>query len=185
MMRHAPYENVAYGIEVGAAVVANDPLGFPGGSGCVIERERLPFVGGPRPAPLRIAFREQVLVFLLAKQAAAVELRIDHIDHHGRIVQEGNRLGHGRRKFPVRDQQPRLAMAEHEGNRLGVQAGVQCVEHRAAHRHAEMRLIHRRGVRQHHGNRVAYADAPAGEGRGEAATARIGFTPGLAVSGMH
>ena len=61
---------------------------------------------------------------------------------------------------------------------FGVEADVERVQHRAGHRHAEMRLEHRRHVGQHHRDRVADADAARGERAGEPAAARVGLAPG-------
>jgi hypothetical protein len=80
-------------------------------------------------------------------------------------------------ELAVGDQHLGLAMAQHEGDGLGVQAHVEGVEHRADHRHAEVRFEHGRDVRQHHRHRVATADATAGQGAGQASAAGIGFAP--------
>ncbi len=76
-------------------------------------------------------------------------------------------------------------MAQHERNRLGVQPRVQSIQHRAAHRHAEMRLVDRRYVRCHHRYGVIPADAATLQRGREPATARIGLTPGEALLAMH
>ena len=58
-------------------------------------------------------------------------------------------------------------MVELEGDDGGVETGVERMQHRLGHRHAEMRLQHWRRVGQHHGDRVALADAVLLQRRGE------------------
>jgi hypothetical protein len=67
------------------------------------------------------------------------------------------------RRTRVGDQHLGFAVGQHEGDGFGVEAGVEGVEHGADHRHAEVGLEHGRHVGQHHGHRVALADATAGE----------------------
>jgi hypothetical protein len=50
---------------------------------------------------------------------------------------------------------------------------IERVEHRAAHRHAVMRLEHRRRIGEHHRDRVAALDAALRQGRAEPAGARV------------
>src|SRR5262249_17005969 len=54
-----------------------------------------------------------------------------------------------------------------------------------AHRHAEIALVHLRGIGQHDGDRVARADAALGERRSQSPAARIGFRPGEAARTVH
>jgi hypothetical protein len=53
---------------------------------------------------------------------------------------------------------------QHESDGLGVKAGVQRIEHRSGHRHAEVGFEHRGDVRQHDRDGVASADAAPGQG---------------------
>ncbi|MOA22937.1 hypothetical protein D3C78_1435350 [compost metagenome] len=50
-------------------------------------------------------------------------------------------------------------MVEHEGDGLGVEPGVERIEHRAGHGHAEMRFDHGRRIGQQHGHAVVLANA--------------------------
>ena len=70
------------------------------------------------------------------------------------------------------------AMIELERDRGRIEPDVERVEHRARHRHREMRLVHRGDVRQHRRDRIAAADAAACEIRRKAPAARIGLRPG-------
>ncbi|MCY1428692.1 hypothetical protein D9M71_445860 [compost metagenome] len=82
-----------------------------------------------------------------------------------------------RMELAVGDQHLGLAMLQHEGDGLGIQAHVQGIEHSTGHGYAEMRLEHGRGVGQHHCHGVATANATAGQGAGQAPTALVGFLP--------
>jgi hypothetical protein len=83
-------------------------------------------------------------------------------------------------ELAVGDQHAGLAVLQHEGDGLGVEPGVQRVEHGAAHRHAEVRLEHGRRVGQHRGHGVADADATPAQGTGQAAATGVGGAPVLA-----
>ena len=54
-------------------------------------------------------------------------------------------------------------MVEHEGDRGGIEAGIERVEHGAAHRHAVVAFEHRRRVGEHDRDRVAEDRAALGE----------------------
>ena len=79
-------------------------------------------------------------------------------------------------KFAVDDERLRLAMVEHEGERLRVEAGVERIEHRAAHRHAIVAFEHRRRIGEHDRDRVAADDTAIHQRRGEL------FRPGVEVA---
>jgi hypothetical protein len=87
--------------------------------------------------------------------------------------------GHDLGKFAVGQQHLGLAVAQHEGNGLGIQPGVQRVEHRAGHGDAEVRLQHGGHVGQHDRHGVAHAHATLGQGAGELAAAGVGVGPAL------
>ena len=76
-------------------------------------------------------------------------------------------------KFAIGDEHLGLGMIEDEGEDGGVEPRVEGVEHGAGHRHAVMRLEHRRRIGEHDGNGVAALDAAPGERRGELPRARI------------
>ena len=70
-------------------------------------------------------------------------------------------------KLAVDDQSLGFAVVQHEGDRGGIEAGVERVEHRAAHRRAIVAFEHRRRVGEHGGDGVAAPETPLGERGGE------------------
>ncbi|MCY1303024.1 hypothetical protein D9M70_527120 [compost metagenome] len=76
-------------------------------------------------------------------------------------------------------------MAQHEDQVGGIEPDIERIEHRARHRHAEMRLDHGRRVGQQRGHGVALADAGTRQRAGHAARARIGVAPVLPHRAVH
>ena len=70
---------------------------------------------------------------------------------------------------------------EHEGDGLRIQPRVEGVEHRAAHRDAEMRLVHGRRIGQQHRHGVADADPAPRQRRREAPRTGVRFLPRVAL----
>ena len=64
-----------------------------------------------------------------------------------------------------------LRVLEDERDHRRVEPGVDRIEYRASHRHAIVRLEHRRRIRQQHGHGVAVADVARGQRRGQPAAA--------------
>ena len=100
-----------------------------------------------------------------------VELRQRRLDHRGELA--------------VGDQHFGLAVLEDEGDRVGIEADIERVQHRARHRHAEMRLEQLGRVGCHHGDGVVLADAAPLERAREAAAAAIGLGPIVAARAVH
>jgi len=177
VVAHRPGHLVAHGVEVGAAVVVDHPFRIAGGAGGVVEADGVPLVLRPLPGELGIALGEEGLVVELADRRAFAVFGVVDVDHQRRVIEHADGGVDHVEELAVGDQHLGLAVLQHEGDRLGVQAHVEGIEHRADHRHAEMRLEHRRDVRQHHRHRVATADTATGQGRGQAPTAPVGLAP--------
>src|SRR5207249_7805859 len=64
---------------------------------------------------------------------------IGDIDDQRLFLERRQRAPDDWREFGVGEQHLRLAVAEDEGDRLGVEADVDRVQHRVGHRHGEMR----------------------------------------------
>ena len=183
--RHAPVDDVRQRVEIRAAMMIDHALGIAGGAGRVVERDRVPFVGGVGPFEIGIAAGDEALVIDRSQARAAWRHRVVDVDHQRRLVEQSERGSDDRREFGVGDENLRLAVTQHEGDGLGVEPGVERVEHAAAHRHAEMRLDHLRRVRRHQRDRVAGAHSRLLQRRGEAARARVGLGPGVATRAVH
>jgi hypothetical protein len=188
VLAHVPFEDVGDRVHRRAAVVVHDAFRVAGRAARVIERDGVPFVGGQLPGKRRIAAREEVLVVDAADALhGAGEQRVRHVDgEQGRFpFAQRERLLHHASEFRVDDHGFRFTVVQHERDRLRIEARVERIEHGACHGDAEMRLDHRRRVRQHHGHRVALADAIARQGTGQALAARVHLAPGAAQVAVH
>ena len=185
MARHAPIDDVAKCVQIRAAVVVDDALRIARRSRRVIERDRVPLVGGRLPRKFGIALRDELLVVDRREPLAARTHGIDDIDDDWLAFELGERFFDRRRELGVGDQQLRLAMLEHERDRVGVEARVERVQHGARHRHAEMAFEHFRRVGQHHGDGIVLADFGARERGGELPRAGVGFAPAVAPLAVH
>ncbi len=160
MLRQAPGHRVAHGRQIGAPVMKDHPLRIARRAGGIVERYRLPFIGGAGPFKIRIAGLQKGFIFHLADQFPAFGKGVVNINDDRFDLGKGQRLPDQRRKLPVRQQQFALPMIEDEGQRRGIQPGVQRIQDGAGHGHAEMRLQHRRDVGGHHGDRIPLPDPP-------------------------
>ena len=156
------------------------PFGSPVVPRGVAEADRLPFVLREAVFELWRAFGDERLVVLLAEPLPAVAHRIVDVDHQGRGVHSVEGARDHRRELAVGDQHLRPGVAEDEADGVRVEPVVERVEHRAAHRHAEVGFEHLRDVRGHQRDGVADADPASGEGAGEAAAARVELGVGVA-----
>ena len=176
--RHFPVDDIGRRVQISAAMVVDDALRIAGRARCVVERNRFPLIGRMPPAIIRIAAGNETFVLEFAEQlAGAAVLGIIDVDHDRTRLDEFQRALDRRRELAIGDQHLRLAVIEHESDGFAVEAGVQRVQHPAHHRHAEMRVGHRRNIGQHHRHRIADADAQSGKRAREPAAARIGLAP--------
>ena len=181
MVRQAPADDVAGRVQVGAPVVGDHALGVAGGAAGVVQRDGVPFVLGQRPGVLRVAGGQEGLVAGVAQVGAFGGGVVLHLHHIGAgALQQVQGLGDDAGELAVGQQHLGFTMLQHEGDGLGVEPGVQRVEHGAGHGHAEVRLEHRRHIGQHHRHRVVLAHATRGQGAGQPAAAGVGVAPGLA-----
>ena len=105
---------------------------------------------------------------------------IVYVDHQKAVFEHAQGALRDGAEFAVGDEDFCLSMRELEGDRLGVEADVQSVQHGAGHGHAEMRFIDRRHVRRENGDGVARPDAMPRQGGREPAAAVVGLCPGAA-----
>ena len=179
MLAEIAGEDVADGIEIGAAVMGHDALGIARGARGVAQRDRVPFVAGRSCDEAGVALRDRRFIFDFADALAAGERRIVDVDHERLwALHQRQRFRDHAGKFRIDQDDLGAAMVELERDRGRIEPDVERVQHGARHRHREMHLVHRGDIRQHRRDRIAVADAAAGETRRKAPAARIGLRPG-------
>ncbi len=141
-------------------MVVDHAFGIAGGAGRVVERDRAAFVDRRRPREIRIALRDEALVFDLAEALArsAIELVVD-VDDERALLRHRQGRPNLAGKLAIGDQHFGLAVLEDVGDGGGLEPGIDGVEHGAQHGHAVMRLHHGRHVRQHDRDGIAGAHA--------------------------
>ena len=155
-----PDLRVAHGVQPGAAMVVDDALRVAGGARGVVQRDGLPFVGRPERREILVAFVEQRLVVELAQPLLGPSCSGSTMS-----MTSGGRssCASASRITGANSVSVSSALAspcsQDEGDGGGVEPGVQRVEDGAGHRHAVMRLQHRRRVGRHHRHRIAGRDA--------------------------
>ena len=177
MRCHAPRHDVAHRVEIRAAVVIHHALGVTRGARGVVKGERVPLLVRHFPGKIRVPLGNECFVVDAAQQLAALERGIIHIDHQWFVLHQRKRFFDRRGKLAVGEQHLRFTMIEHECDCFGIEPRVQRVQHGAAHRHTEMRLIHRGDVGQHRRHRVTHADATLRERRCQPPATGIHLAP--------
>ncbi len=71
-------------------------------------------------------------------------------------------------------------MLKDKSHRLGIEPGIDGVEHSAAHGHPEVRFKHRRDIGRNDGDGIPLPDAAKPQGRGQLAATAGGIAPALA-----
>ena len=179
MLAEIAGEDVADGVEIGAAMVGHHALGIAGRSRGVTERDGVPFVRRQPCDKARIALRQRVLIFDLADAFATGKGCIVDIDDERLWPgHQGQRLGDHAGEFRIDQNDFRAAMIELKRDRTGIQPDVERVEHGAGHRDRKMHFVHRRDVRQHRRDRIATADVPGRQKRRKAPATLMGLRPG-------
>ena len=145
-------------------MVGDHALGSSRGARGVIQRDGLGLVVGQCPLEDRIAARDERFVFDLAQAltGSGVE-RIVNVDDEDLLFQFRERRADDTGIHAIGDENLGAAMLEDVGDRLGVQARVDRIQHRTEHWHTKMCVEHRRHVRQHHRHHIALAHATLGK----------------------
>ncbi len=180
----APVDDIGHRIEIGAAVVVDHPLRIAGGAGGIVQRNRIPLIGGQLPGKVRIATSQQRLVLTFPQPLPVDHGRVVDIDHPWPLPAQRQRLRHHRRELAVGKQHLGTAMVEHEGQGGRIQPGVERVQYRPEHGRGKVQLDHRWHVGQHHRHGIALADAHARQRTGQAAAALGDFPPAQAALTM-
>ena len=178
MHAHGPHRLITHGVFVGAAMVVYHAFRVTGGAGGIAQRNRIPFIRRHMPVEGRVAAGyESVVIQIAHLGSGTAEFGVVDINHLRRVVQHANGFVDDVAKLPIGNQHFRLAVLQHEGNGLGIQAGVQGVEYRPQHGDAEMTFQHRRNVWQHGRHGIALADTFVSQRGRQAATTLVGLLP--------
>jgi len=115
MLAEIAGEDIADGVEIGAAVMGHDALGIARGARGVAERDRVPFVVRQPCREAGIALRQCRLVFDFADALSAGKRLVVDVDHRRfRALHQGEGLGDHAGKFGIDQDQFRAAMIELE-----------------------------------------------------------------------
>ena len=186
MTLHVPRQHIADGVHVRAAMVIHHPLRIARCARRIIQRDRIPFVAGIGEFEIGITSVQKSRVVLLAQSlCAAVEHRINHIDHRRRLLDQRQRFFDGGGVFRIAKQHLRFAVIEHEGDGFRVEPRVQGVEHGADHRRSKMQVDQRRNIRQHCRYRISFTNADFSQSRGQLAATHVLFFPGIAFCAVN
>ena len=130
MLAEIAGEDIADGVEIGAAMMGDDALGIARRARRVAQRDRVPFVAGRDRREVRIALRDGGFIFDLADALAAFERGIVDVDHE-RLwpAHLRQRIGDHAGKFGIDQNDFCAAMIELERNRGRIEADVERVEH--------------------------------------------------------
>ena len=166
MPPHAAGERVRVAHQRRAAMMVDDALRIAGRAGRVVQADRIPFVVGHAPGEIRIAFGDAAPRSRACRSrspfgvgASAGYSGSSKSTTSGFAFARFSASRHDGGKFAVDDHHFRFRMVELEGDHRRVEPRVDRVQHGAEHRHAVMRLEHRRRVGEHHRDGVADADA--------------------------
>ncbi|MNS97021.1 hypothetical protein D3C72_1313440 [compost metagenome] len=107
------------------------------------------------------------------------------VDDRRRTVEQLQRCGHRGGELAIDHQQFALAVAQDERDAFGIQAMVDCVEHRASQRNAEVGLQHGRRVGREHRDGVARFDASHRQRGRQAMAALARLRPGSRQLAVH
>ena len=185
MLGHIPFQNIGHGVDGGTAMVVNHAFGVAGGTGSVVQRNGVPFIGRPSPVVQIGGGGEEMLVFIVAvmggigRAEQVVYLDDFQLRHAG--FDARNVVG----KFAVHQQYFGFAVLQAENQPFHIQADIECAQYAARHGYAEMRFHHGRGVGQQHRHGVVAANADLAQGGGHLAAALPGFCPCLTHIAVH
>ena len=186
MPAHVGGDDVAHRQKRRAAVVVDHTLRVAGRPGGVIQRDGVPLVEREGALVSLVAPGDEGLVLDLPDALArSVVFRIVVVDHERTDFCELQRFRDDLRELAVDKERLRLAVVEHEGEGCGVEAGVEGVEHGAAHRDAVVAFEHRRRVGEQRRDRVAPDEPALRQRRGEFFRAGVELAVGPAQGSVR
>ena len=151
MAPHVACEHIAKREQMGAAMVVDYPLWISSCAGCVVQRNRVPFIGRRRIGVIGVAVSHEIFVVDLSKSVAWTLINRIVIVDDQRLRRSGERQRrlYQRGKLPVHDKYPGFGVIKLESQGASVETRVQRIEHGASHRHAIMTLQHGWRVGEH------------------------------------
>ena len=124
MLAEIARQNIADGVEIGAAVMGHHALRIARGARRIAERDGVPFVGRQARDEVFVALRHRILIFELADPFAPGEGRIVDVDDKGFwALHQRQRLRDHAGKFRVDQDDFGAAMIELERDRGAHRAG--------------------------------------------------------------
>ena len=179
--RHTPGDDLRHCVQVRAAVVRDHTLRVARRARGIVQGNRTELVLRQGPGEIGIAFLQERFVVHSPRAACRPACRGSSMSiTSGRRSSSRSARLYDSAEFAVGDQYFCFAVRELESNRFGIEPDVQRVQHRAGHRHAEMRLVDRGNIGRHHGDGIARTHATLLQSRCEAAAAGVGLRPGAA-----
>ncbi len=128
MLAEVGGEHVGVAHERRAAVAVDHALGIAGGAAGIVERERVPLVGGHAPAEARIALGEEGLVVGVRQRLAGLrELGVVAVDDERPHLGLRQRVAHHGRELAVADDDLGVGVVELEGDEGRVEPRVERV----------------------------------------------------------
>ena len=128
MVRHCPHQHIGHGVRISAAMRVNDALRIASRTRCVVERDRIPFVGRHVPCVIGIALRKKNFVVERADPfPCALVHRIVNVDDQQLAIDRGQRRLDRRREFTIGDQNLRFPVIQLKCDRRSIEPRVQRV----------------------------------------------------------
>ena len=172
--RQWPDTDVAHRFEESSPMVVDHAFGAPGGTGGVVQRDRVGLAARQRPCERRVAVGNESLVLHCSEPPTRPGIeRVVDVDHVDLALELRQRRPHHASVHAVSDHHLGRAVLEDIGDRVGIEPRVDRIEHGAEDRHAVVRIKHRRDIRQHHSDDVAALYAEPGQRRSQPARALV------------
>ena len=173
--RKRPAGQLQQAHEVSSAVTRHHAFGIAGRARRVVQRDRFPFVGRPDSLERRVPAGQQRLVVHHADRSRAGSNRVVDVDQQRGMLQALDGTSCERRKLAVHEHDLGFAVAQDEGDALGVEPTVDCIQHRTRKRHAKVCLQHRRGIGRNdrHGIPTLYATRDQRRSQPQASVSRL------------
>mmetsp|Transcript_34796 Transcript_34796/g.81581 ORF Transcript_34796/g.81581 Transcript_34796/m.81581 type:complete len:336 (+) Transcript_34796:962-1969(+) len=167
MVSHVPPNHVGQRIEVCPPVVRYNAFRVSCGARGVPQCDRVPFIGRGLVLKRGVPFSEKRVKRKIADRllwGGVGSLRVDKIHHQDVPLDRLEGLLHRGGELRIDNDDTCLGVGDDEGNRGGVQARVEGIDHCTSHRDGPVTLKHLGGVAEHDRDGVSWFHAPPDEG---------------------